>query len=226
MASKRGVLEETATTVSDRDGWACVRCGRPVAGGERGVDWSIHHRRPRGMGGSKDPVTDCPANLVVLCGSGTTLCHGEVEADRAAARERGLLVWQSQDPREVPIEVCVMRASGREPEVTAVFWLGVDGGRYEEQPPLADPPPAPVRAAPKRKRKPKAQRRRASANWRAARARRLEKRIQVDGRWFHPDAPHGSDNGYNAYGCRCLECRTVHAAEVRAWRERRRSAGA
>jgi hypothetical protein len=33
-----------------------------------------------------------PANLVLLCGSGTTGCHGWVEAHRAAATRAGFLV--------------------------------------------------------------------------------------------------------------------------------------
>lgn len=57
------------------------------------------------MGGSRDPVTDSPANLALLCGSGTTGCHGLVEQDRAWALECGLLVRQSQDPREVDVSI-------------------------------------------------------------------------------------------------------------------------
>ena len=44
----------------------CVICG--------GIDISIHHILPRGQGGD-----DVWENLVPLCGSGTTGCHGGVE---------------------------------------------------------------------------------------------------------------------------------------------------
>lgn len=43
----------------------CALCGR------RATNW--HHL-------SKHPRDDVPANLLALCGSGTTGCHGRVEA--------------------------------------------------------------------------------------------------------------------------------------------------
>jgi len=48
-------------------GWACRTCWAPAE--------SLHHLLPRSLGG--DDVAD---NLVGLCGSGTTGCHGKVEA--------------------------------------------------------------------------------------------------------------------------------------------------
>jgi hypothetical protein len=45
-----------------------------------------------------------------------------------------------------------------------------------------------------------------------ARACRFAERIKVDGRWFHPRAPHGTTNGYGNYGCRCTPCTDVHSA--------------
>lgn len=57
------------------------------------------------MGGSRDPLTNTAANLVCLCGSGTTGCHGWVEHNKAEARELGLLVRQGHDPRERPVRV-------------------------------------------------------------------------------------------------------------------------
>lgn len=86
-------------TVYLRALFACERCG------ERDSDFSVHHRRPRGMGGSRDPLTDSAANLLLLCGSGTTGCHGWVEANRAAARDLGLLVRQGEDPATVPVQL-------------------------------------------------------------------------------------------------------------------------
>ena len=55
------------------------------------------------MGGSKDPVTNSPANLLLLCSSGTTGCHGWVESHRELAYATGLLVHSWQDPRKVPL---------------------------------------------------------------------------------------------------------------------------
>jgi hypothetical protein len=98
-----GVSAETAETVLTRDGRSCVRCSKSIAGGERGVDFSIHHRIPRGMGGSRDPRLSSPANLLTLCGSGVTFCHGKVEANRTAALLQGFLLHRIQEPTEVPV---------------------------------------------------------------------------------------------------------------------------
>lgn len=75
-----------------RDKGSCVRCGRHVVHLERGREWSIHHRRNRGSGGTSLAWVNQPANLVVLCGSGTTGCHGWVERERTKAFDLGLLV--------------------------------------------------------------------------------------------------------------------------------------
>lgn len=75
-----------------RDMGACARCGRHVAHLERGIAWSIHHRRPRGAGGTSLAWVDEAANQIILCGSGTTGCHGWVESNRSEARAQGFLV--------------------------------------------------------------------------------------------------------------------------------------
>lgn len=104
MAKRRstGPSAEVVELVLERDRFSCVGCGRPV-GGERGRDWSIQHRIPRGMGGSRDKRLNLPANLLVLCGSGVTLCHGEVESNRTAALLDGFLLHRIQEPTEVPV---------------------------------------------------------------------------------------------------------------------------
>lgn len=79
----------------------CERCGTRLDGRWDGM--SVHHRQPRGMGGGRRPWTDSPANLLVLCGSGTTGCHGWVESNRFAARRDGLLVSRYADPRETAV---------------------------------------------------------------------------------------------------------------------------
>lgn len=78
----------------------CERCGASSS-----QFWSVHHRRPRGMGGSKRPEVNGPANLILLCGSGTTGCHGWVEANRAEAYNLGLLVRSGMNPGDVPVEL-------------------------------------------------------------------------------------------------------------------------
>lgn len=66
---------------------------------------SLHHRKPRGMGGTKDPGIHSPANIIVLCGSGTTGCHGWVEQHRAESYDLGLLVHRTDDPSAVPVRL-------------------------------------------------------------------------------------------------------------------------
>ncbi|SEN88651.1 HNH endonuclease [Nonomuraea pusilla] len=72
----------------------CVRCGRQVPRDED----SIHHRVPRGRGGE-----NTAENLLLLCGSGTTGCHGWVESNRAEAYKLGYLVKTGFDPLDVPV---------------------------------------------------------------------------------------------------------------------------
>lgn len=102
----------------DRDG--CALCGFTIAG-ERGIGWSVHHRKPRGMGGTSDPAISSPANGVLLHGSGTTQCHGKVEADRRHYVEAGLLIGVNS--RHVPSEVPVDHA------VHGCVLLDDDGGK-------------------------------------------------------------------------------------------------
>lgn len=53
------------------------------------------------MGGTKRGVNSL-ANLALVCGSGTTGCHGYIESHREEAYERGWLVHSWDDPAEVP----------------------------------------------------------------------------------------------------------------------------
>lgn len=73
---------------------ACVRCGAVVPRDED----SIHHRIPRGRGGE-----NTAENLLLLCGSGTTGCHGYVESHRTEAYNHGYLVRTGFDPLDVPV---------------------------------------------------------------------------------------------------------------------------
>jgi hypothetical protein len=88
---------------AQRAGGVCERCGH-VLRGPRGLAWSVHHRRPRGMGGSHRAHTTCACNLVLVCGSGVTGCHGWIESHRKAAKVHGWLVSQYQDePSKWPL---------------------------------------------------------------------------------------------------------------------------
>ena len=93
------------TQVLKRDDYHCVRCGRDITNG----DYSLQHRDPRGAGGSR--YANTMANLVTLCGSATTLCHGHVESAHDAGRVKGRTGGAHHaGGREVP--VAQRRAAG------------------------------------------------------------------------------------------------------------------
>ena len=80
----------TRQAVINRAQRMCERCGQP------GVH--IHHRKPRGMGGTSDPAINAAPNLVFLCLS----CHEYVERNRTHAYDAGWLVHRWDDPSQVP----------------------------------------------------------------------------------------------------------------------------
>lgn len=104
MLRRRGVRRAVEDTGPDfwtrqcvqaRFGGRCVRCGREGA--------IVHHRKPRGMGGSSDPLINHPSNLLWVCGTGTTGCHGWIESHRPEARAAGWLVPFAVDPAKIPV---------------------------------------------------------------------------------------------------------------------------
>lgn len=114
------------TMVIVRDLGCCARCGRHVVHLERGVAWSIHHRRPRGAGGTSLAWVNAAANLIVLCGSGTTGCHGWIESNREVAKEAGWLI--SQNGRLTAVEVPLPHVLLGEVFLTDEGgWVAVDG---------------------------------------------------------------------------------------------------
>jgi hypothetical protein len=64
-----GPDDDTVITVlmrSMRDGrTSCEICGDPITG-ERGRDWCVHHRVPRGMGGTRSAHVNLPPSLLVV----------------------------------------------------------------------------------------------------------------------------------------------------------------
>lgn len=73
----------------DRD---CIICGESF-------QLQIHHRRPRGAGGTRRPETNLPGNLVLVCSDH----HSWLESHRDTARQSGYLVPQNAAPTDVPI---------------------------------------------------------------------------------------------------------------------------
>ena len=91
--------------VLERDQYRCALCGIALAG----RPYSLHHRRNRGAGGSSDPAINSPANLLSVCGTGTTLCHGWLGANPRPALAAGYVVSlnSTEDPAAVPVRHAV-----------------------------------------------------------------------------------------------------------------------
>lgn len=94
--------------IISRAGGSCEVCGQPVALIDDGEvtpisAFSVHHRQPRGMGGSSVEEINTAPNLLLVCGSGTTGCHGLIESQRALSYANGWLVQRPTNPADVPV---------------------------------------------------------------------------------------------------------------------------
>ena len=114
-------LLERNEKINKRDRQRCARCGRVIwSGGSR------HHRKFKSRRGG-----DEVSNGILLCGSGTTGCHGWCHANPRSARMKGFALESWENPRLVPVEHALY----------GLVWLDDDGGYSAtppELPPLAD----------------------------------------------------------------------------------------
>ncbi|GAB3224275.1 hypothetical protein GCM10027447_12730 [Glycomyces halotolerans] len=121
-----------AARILERDLGRCVVCGAEVAGGRR-ARWDIHLRVPRpATGQGDDPRVLCDSNLVAVCGvaSSGTKCAGALGQYPIAARARGLVLWRSQSPWLVPVQVWTAATKGHLlEEYTTPYVLDDGGGR-------------------------------------------------------------------------------------------------
>jgi hypothetical protein len=87
-------MRTSSAEIVERDQWRCVRCG--VFCGSTAS--SVHHLV---LGNRSNNVA---SNLILLCGSGTTGCHGWVHAHPKKAREGGWIRSRhAQSPADMPV---------------------------------------------------------------------------------------------------------------------------
>lgn len=67
---------------------------------------SIHHRQPKGAGGTSSAGVHALSRLVLICGTGTVGCHGRFEHQRALAYSTGWLVRHAVPGRTTPDTDC------------------------------------------------------------------------------------------------------------------------
>lgn len=82
---------KTRAALKERAHDCCEMCGKYLAN-------NAHHRKNRSQGGG-----DNLANLMLLCGSGTTGCHGLVTTEPLMSKRMGWTVRWISDPAEVPV---------------------------------------------------------------------------------------------------------------------------
>ena len=104
-----GPTKDVREIVLDRARHSCERCGNLLG---MNMFYSIHHRIPRGMGGSDRAELNLPSNLMALCGSGTTGCHGWIESNRSSSYEDGWLCYRNDDPATVVVKIANPQQTG------------------------------------------------------------------------------------------------------------------
>lgn len=102
----------------------CEVCAEPLFG-QRGLSWSIHHRRGREGSRTDNGV----ANLLVVDGADNVSgCHGRIHSRRSESRPAGW--WLSRGVGEDPRTVPVLIDNG-----SRVVYFGDDGRYYDAPPP-------------------------------------------------------------------------------------------
>ena len=97
--SRTNPTRETHRLTARRDHYRCLRCGN-----ELDHIWSGHSLHHRHMRSHPFPGLHSPANLIHLCGSGTTGCHGWVHNHPKTAMAYGWIVSGYNDhPETVPV---------------------------------------------------------------------------------------------------------------------------
>lgn len=109
------IPRDVVQLVAFRSQGCCERCGTFLRG-VRGVDWSIHHRKPRSLRGHNGAD-----NLLALCGDGSSGCHGWVGDHPALAEVEGTHVPSGANPTDVVVNTLGRRrrllSDGRQVDV-------------------------------------------------------------------------------------------------------------
>lgn len=93
MKRYTGASPRVKAIVAQRSHGQCEKCGKVAAS-------QLHHRRPRGMGGTRRASTNEASALLALCEP----CHRFIEtAARDLSRSNGWLVRQNSDPLIMPV---------------------------------------------------------------------------------------------------------------------------
>ena len=105
-ARNTGPTPAQRAMVAERAAYRCELCGILLHDGTTwSTEHSFHHRLPRGMGGTSSKDANNPPRLLLVCGTGTTGCHGFIESHRTSAEQEGWLVRHGLDPADVPVTV-------------------------------------------------------------------------------------------------------------------------
>jgi hypothetical protein len=109
VSVRGGFPADVVDMIWRRDRGSCARCGRGLIRERRVADWAIHHREPRGKGGTTGRVREWvnrAANGVCLCNT----CHDWIEANRTEAIRAGWLVSALRvlRPVDVPIPHAIL----------------------------------------------------------------------------------------------------------------------
>jgi hypothetical protein len=109
LMTRSGVMCEARTPACEAPGGSLYGMPRERV--------SIHHRQPRGMGGTRRLTANSLAVLMLVCGTGVTGCHGYVERNREWALAQGFLVPLPVPDRPTdatnPVVVPITLYSGR-----------------------------------------------------------------------------------------------------------------
>jgi hypothetical protein len=121
-----GPSRDVRALVMERDNQCCQACGAGITG----RPYSIQHRVARGMGGTSNPAVNSFPSLVLMCGTGTTGCHGLAEQRDPEMHSRGFWLKRGEDPERVPVMIAG-------PGYLIPAWLLPDGSRSLFEPPEA-----------------------------------------------------------------------------------------